>query len=319
LAFRWQPVLRCLLGWESIWPLLCGLPCWERELFVFAPYLPAVFLAQALKQSPWLFSLPIRRRKLFRVLTVIFAIAASGFYVLGQWSDSRSNIVQVGYGQYWNRGSSQSGSGTRNVQVPLAFWRMARLGRAPTVEAPWGEKCEPGTSNLLGFRVYNPFSVAPANSAEFLDWQFQRAAQTVYGKAIPVSEYPNLARLRLTPIANEPRARLAALAIIWAGGLFGLAFVLWIRPFPYYGRRWLSWAIILIPLCLYTTFRFFNNFSSDDSLSALLLSRLRGALPNNLFATAVWCLGTLALAYVAAGRQFDKMEARFADPKSLRS
>jgi hypothetical protein len=72
-----------------------------------------------------------------------------------------------------------------NVLPTLEFWSLAKNAEAPLIEATWGETFQPPVFRVYGFDVFNPYAVGCANSERFLDWQFNRATNAVYGRPLP--------------------------------------------------------------------------------------------------------------------------------------
>ena len=57
------------------------------------------------------------------------------------------------------------------------------------ITAPWGETVEAETLQALGATLYNPFTTRKASSARFVDWQFARATERVYGVSMTRADY----------------------------------------------------------------------------------------------------------------------------------
>jgi len=68
---------------------------------------------------------------------------------------------------------------------PLDFWVPAKGGKAPLIQAPWGETFQPPVFHESGFDISDPYAVGCGNSERFLDWQFNRATIAVFGRPIP--------------------------------------------------------------------------------------------------------------------------------------
>ena len=72
---------------------------------------------------------------------------------------------------------------------PLEFWRILPAGQSPRIEAPWGETWLPTVQTVAGVAIYNPYSLGPANSRRFLEWQYRRATLAVYGQEVDFNDY----------------------------------------------------------------------------------------------------------------------------------
>jgi hypothetical protein len=205
--------------------------------------------------------------------------------------DTKAPAVSTGYSDVWQE-KKPAGSGTPNVLVPAGFWRWAWGWKAPVIQSPWGEKTEPKTFIRLGFAFYNPYSVAPDNSARFLEWQFARATEAVCGRGIPVAH-----RIRTRSI------EMLAAALFCLGTFY---LMLWGR-----GRR-RGWVLILwfSPLALFLLDFICTTGQVRDSatLSEVITLRLAAILPQNpvaLLAVAALLLGG---AYWAVEKQFEKVD-----------
>jgi hypothetical protein len=174
-------------------------------------YLPLSY-SQYRNGLPWLLHLPISPRKLAWVLW----FPATAVVLLGLMLNAGMNgfdleALMLGRDAVYNDASVQ-GIATRNVGVPAGYWRWARSGNAPEIEAPWGEQYRPETSGWRSFAIYNPYSVGQGNSQRFLDWQFERATQAVYRKAIPISQAAALSKMK--PELKQARAQIIIDALV---------------------------------------------------------------------------------------------------------
>ncbi len=167
----------------------------------------------------WLIHLPIPARKLLWVVwapttaAVIVGLTLNAAGVGGLEQPYKAAIT-LGHSRSWAPfdKSNADESGTMNVQMPAGYWRWARGGSAPVIEAPWGESYRPETSTRWRLAFYNPYSVGRESSQRFLEWQFLRATQAVYGQAIPVSQSEDLARMKTT--LQQPKARVIVTALV---------------------------------------------------------------------------------------------------------
>jgi len=148
--------------------------------------------------------------------------------------------------------------------------------------------------------------VAPNNSARFLEWQFARATQAVYGRSIPFSQAAELRKPGWIPIPRQLKTHFVALlaaALIFLGMLH-LAF--WRKTKGGVGWTWIVWFCVLVPffIDLFTA----NQVRESGSLSGIIAMQLAAILPQNwaaLVALAALLVGGL---YLAVERQFKKMD-----------
>jgi len=249
--------------------------------------------ASACERLEWLLVLPVSRRRLLLMmllpwLSLLIALLSLNSHIR---FDTKAPAVATGYSDVWQE-KPPAGSGTPNVLVPASFWRWAWGWKAPAIRSPWGEKTEPRTFIRLGFAFYNPYSVAPDNSARFLEWQLARATEAVCGGGVPV---PRRFRTRSIEVL--------AAALLYLG-MFCLA--LWGR-----GKRrvWVLAAWVGLPALFFLDFLSTAGPLSDSgTLSEVITLRLAAILPQNpaaLLAVAALLLGGL---YWAIEKRFEKAD-----------
>jgi hypothetical protein len=281
-------------------------------LFLFAAFLttltgnggfallivPAFFL-DCWNRVRWLLHLPFSRRRLFWAMWLPpTAVMAAGLVLSVPFDDDQSRGPAVSV--------SVSVSESLNVKVPPAYWRWARGGAVPVIQAPWGEHNQPDTATWMKLVFYNPYSVSPGNSRRFLDWQFMRATNAVYGQ--PVA---NLHGLRTT--MQQPKARTIVLAVAllyWLIQMCALHFSgskrlrnvpTTIRVLVGAGPMPFAYAIYVAPLFLHIPGR------GNAIMDALLLS-VASALPDNLWAIVLMAALPVAGLYWLADKLFGEME-----------
>ena len=213
-AFVWWPILR------AVFPpmVLLVLPS-----FVFLPFsgqwlLISIFcfipVMGAVSNLPWTLALPIRRGALLAAALLPWLT----LFLLGLLL---SNCFAPKPAIWLERASQNRIS---DIRPPLEYWRT---GNAPIVQSPWGESCRPRTVRLrlLGVAFYNPYSLSPANSPRFFEWQFRRATEAVYGEAMDYADYQRL-RPRARPAIHGARMAILNLSACacWLMLLFSLAF-----------------------------------------------------------------------------------------------
>jgi hypothetical protein len=259
------------------------------------------------RRVEWLLVLPVsRRRLLFMTLLPVLCILIVAISVTGHFRAAANRpAVSTGYGDIWQE-KPLAGSGTPNVLAPSAFWHWTWGWGTPVIQSPWGEKTEPKTFLRLGFATYNPYSVAPDNSERFLDWQFARAAEAVYGRAIPRSQTAGFEKPGPVAISRRLRTRsievLAAILIFLA--MFNLS--LWGKARGHNGWVVLGWFVILTPfgLDLFTA----GQVVKSGMLSEVVTLRLAAILPQNWAALAVVAALPLGGLYWALEKQFEKVD-----------
>ena len=186
---------------------------------------------------------------------------------------------------------------SRNIsqcKLPAAFWHWAPGGIAPVIEAPWGESYRPEISTRWRLAFYNPYSVGRESSQRFLEWQFLQATEAVYGRAIPVSQREDLARMK--PILQQPKAQgiVAAIALLYF--LFQMCALhlsgWWRLRYPRGGfRAWLATAP------MFAVFLFilapFPDFAGGYFFNSMVLHLV------SIFPDSLWMLALITAALMA--------------------
>lgn len=204
------------------------------------------------------------------------------------------------------------------TEISLDHWEKVSDHGVPAITAPWGETAQPYTLQLLGSTYYNPYSVRPANSKPFANWQFQRLTKAVFGFPMTREGYraTNPPPRRIT---TQPRMMMLSVSAALTLLLLYHA-IMWISRYP---RPWaqsrqtavIKFAASLIPI----GFIFYVGFvtmSLDAAFSLVQrqLLHVSDALPsNNLLVLAV-ALIPLACAYALLEWQFARSELVAAAP-----
>ncbi len=301
-------------GWRHVWsppwlPAWRSFPIrhvlWMGVFFAWVPALigmslvfgsaVAITALTGLQRLAWLLVMPISRRRLLPMMLL------PGLCVV------IATVLGIGYLRADRKGAAVStGPGTSNVQVPSTFWNWTWGSEAPVIQSPWGETTRPKTFIRLGFPFCNPYSVAPHNSPRFLEWQFARATEAVYGRAVPLSQAAELAKPGLVPVTRQLRTR-AIEALAAALGYLGFFYLaLWRKTSG--GRVWavLLWIAVIVP--------FFADFFTpgpvlgSGMLSDIVTVRLAAILPQNPAALAAVAALLLAGAYLAVERRFEEVD-----------
>jgi hypothetical protein len=263
----------------------------------------------------WLLPLPISARKLFWMASFQMAAGTlagllAGAVIVG-FASSHKTAVKTTYERAEDGlfGDANK-SGTLNVDVPGAYWRLATRGSAPMTEAPWGESYRPEMQKWVGLLFYNPYSVDRAASQRYLEWQFLRATEAVYGQPIPLSEAEALPQMKT--IWRQPKARIVmfAIAIIFYLVQMCVANLAWSRRIRYLGtgfRFFLGSAPCLLAFAsLFISPPVGSGIFLFDS-PALHLARV---LPDNLWILILIAIPPIAGLYWLAERLWGEMEFR---------
>jgi hypothetical protein len=301
-AFVWWPILRSLFPLRTLifLPTLVFMPLSGQwlwiSLFCFMPVLGV------LGNLPWAFGLPVRRGALLAGAVLPWlTLLLSG--VLGsKWFAPKPSI----------RLERSAPDKISEIRPPLEFWRT---GEAPVIEAPWGESCRPATVHLLGVAIYNPYSLGPANSARFFEWQFRRATEVVYGHAIDYADYKN-PHARFRPLLRQGRLAILNLSACacWVMLLFSFAFTAmhWrFRRVFAQGHTVMGWLVMAPMACIYVVDwlpRIQLPEPVSISLVNALLLRVSALLPATLPAVALAAVLPVVLLCWTAARLFRGVE-----------
>jgi hypothetical protein len=264
----------------------------------------------------WLLPLPISPRKLFW-LSSFHSVSAIlvGLLVATVVSFESSNPADVKL----EHGRAEDGlfgqadnSGTMNVSVPSGYWRWASGGSAPMLDAPWGENYRPETQKWLGLLFYNPYSVDRAASQQYLEWQFLRATQAVYGRAVSPSEAETLARMKTIKRQTKAQVIMLAFALMFYLAQICVVCLVWGKHlFPYAGmglRYFLSMAPMLLVFVLIIASPPVG--SSGSFLFDSLVLHLVRILPGSLWVLALIAVAPMTGLYWLAEKLWGEMEFR---------
>jgi hypothetical protein len=314
-AIAWWPMFRAVYfgNWNTgVWVfamlfVLVQLVIFGSGFAVFAlVYIPLTYAGYRTGLR-WLIHLPISARKLLWVVwapttaAVIIGLTLTAAAVSGLEQPHKA-AVTLEHSRSWAPldKSNADESGTMNVQVRAGYWRWARGGSAPVIEAPWGESYRPETSTRWRLAFYNPYSVGRESSQRFLEWQFLRATQAVYGQAIPVSQIEDLARMKTT--LQQPRARVIIPALVLLYFLIQMCALHlsgWkrIRYTRAGFRAWLATAPMFAAFLL--VLAPFPRFGDGGFLIETLLLCLAGPLADHLWMLALMLVPMAGLYWLA--------------------
>ena len=298
----WWLAWRSTLAWGNLFigPLAVWL--WGSWGFsLLAGPLAAKPGLSACQRLEWLCVLPISRRRLLPMVMIPWLAILIVFLSLSHLKSApQGPMVSMGYSGAWQQ-KAATGSGTPNVLVPATFWRWAWAWEAPVIRSPSGETTRPKTFLRLGFSTYNPYSVAPDNSARFLDWQLSRATEAVYGRAGLRKPEP----LRLAWLLRQRSVELQV-ATVGFLGMYWLTFWLKVRGHA------TDWALVpwicLVALFVWDVIFTPRPIATSGPLSEIVALRLAAILPQNPAALAVVAALLLGGLYWAAEKQFDKVD-----------
>lgn len=147
---------------------------------LFAAMVPAMLM---LSQSQALSVLPVHPWRRLQLLVVMFPLAATLAVVFGLALRSayRPPITHTREAPF---AKAFAGDWDNPSRVDLAYWRWSSADTPPSVIAPWGEQVEPYAARILGWWLYNPFTVQEGVTESFQTWQWQRLTTAVYGQPV---------------------------------------------------------------------------------------------------------------------------------------
>jgi hypothetical protein len=306
--FTWLPILRSAFWWPSIVYFYLAVSLGMERDGLLLDFMFAVFVTiQSRQRTGWLSALPLSCRARLRITLASANIPllvglAVGMCITLPHTD-RSMVA---------------GPGPQTdvpVNVSLEFWHYAPGVRVHVIRAPWGEAVQPVSFRAAGIPFYNPYSVGPGNSPEFLEWQFGRATEAIYGRSIPLAQYSAAQQAGLQPVTDRPRIRI----LIWEAVALCSLFLVFVTELTKWHllqrlsatvRAILGWTVLGLPaVAIYGIGLFHHGYSLSicQSLFHFVLLRVTGTLPNTLLAMTIAAVTVCAM-YWLLERQFGKSE-----------
>jgi hypothetical protein len=240
---------------------------------------------------------------------VIGRVAPAGVFPIA----GTEKLVTVSPGPFWE---TYADAYPMNVQVPVAYWLRAQAGKAPVIQAPWGEQYRPQVYTLFGIALYNPYATGHRSTREFREWQFKRATEAVYGEPITEAEYQEAA-LSLPRLVQHLRIAALTLTTMIAGVLL----VIYIFNFGswYRVRRTLRGKVAVLFVCLliFGTMVWMGwvspylgtyEMTSGKELVEAALIWLANVLPQNPLALGAILLAFIGPLYWIVDRQFNELD-----------
>jgi len=172
------------------------------------------------QRTRWMRALPLSHRALLAVTLAVIVLPLVGATAMGTYFGRLALLAprqSVGTGPIVVRNSDDE---WQRTNVPLEYWRYAPGVKAPAITAPWGETAQPPALSILGFQFYNPYFTSPANSRQFVDWQFENATQAMHGRRISPAQYHALSEARLPLPTDQARVQILCLAALLVYSMF---------------------------------------------------------------------------------------------------
>lgn len=165
----------------------------RNAVSLFSAMVPAMIF---LSHSQALSVLPVHPWRRLQLAVVMFPLAATiavicGLALRSVYRPPVTHTFQAPFGEAY------AGDWDNPSRVELAYWRWSSADTPPAVVAPWGEQVQPYAARILGWWLYNPFTVRKGTSESFQSWQWQRLTTTVYG--VPVAKEVLAKRTRDRP------------------------------------------------------------------------------------------------------------------------
>jgi hypothetical protein len=169
------------------------------------------------------------------------------------------------------------------------------------------------TLRVLGITFYNAYSMSARNSERFVEWQFARATEAVYGTAIPLLQYGAAVRAGLTPVTARPRMRILTLSADLLAILLLVYLTEWTRwhrlrrpsgPL----RDALPFAPLAVVLAADGVVRWYYSFPLETAAVRAALLHLSNLLPNNLLVVTAAAMVPVVGMYWLVEKQFSKAE-----------
>jgi len=250
VSIPWWPLIRSSFSWQFLIFVPLSVMWVSTSDWIFGTMYMMLAYNQARMNSRWTQALPVPRRTkfafiLFPLILMLGAGTEAGL-LLGL-PQKNHPLVRLGDPQHFRA------TGMVDVFVAYEFWRVAPHGVAPEIVAPWGERYRPDAMRVLGFPLYNPYSVGANNSARFQEWQFARATSDIFGEAMTARELAHRKTRGLTPITARLRMQILSVATVIGMSLLWvwlIEFCSWHRlnRLPIRWRTGFTTTLILIPV-----------------------------------------------------------------------
>ncbi len=218
-ALPWWPIIRSLFPWQMALFIPVSILWTATGDWIFGTMYMMIGYSQARMTTRWALALPFSRKALFALSAVPMILLLAGGTEVGMLTGvakQGKELIRQGDPDHFRA------TGTLDVVVNRAFWKLAPGGRVPVTQAPWGESYQPEPLQALGLTFYDPYAVGPKNSQRFEDWQFARATTEIYGRPITARQLAEGKQGRLTPVTLSQRMQILSVAAV------GIISLLWL-------------------------------------------------------------------------------------------
>ena len=306
---HWIAVLRCAFPPMSFLflPIIVMVSLGGNWSFASAQ---ATFpILMAFQRITWLSGLPIRRGALFTLIVAPWLFVFAAILAVRGLAYPAQTPIKF---DYLERNVS-------SVRPPLEFWKIAPGDGDPVIRSPWGETWRAPILRPGAIAIYNPYSVGPENSHQFMEWQYRRAMLAVYGQEVDFNDYRRAATLR--PVEQQP-------GFIAANSLACVCWLLLVINAILFVMHWRVNAVIprahllagfvvivpmMMPLALQLLLKLPGTSSGTVLMKAALLRAL-GMLPGGVIALLLAAVVAIGLLSWSALRLFNGMEPQRVDP-----
>lgn len=183
----WWPLLRTMPLFSLLWAfmsIMAGMAGSTQAFYFIIAISGSGSIRARLK---WLTAFPVSTRLRVVACYAPVAIALLGGRGLGEYLATYTSIAHDYVGVSTNAPRIED-RWTNHTNVPLEYWERAG-DAAPLITGPGGEQVAADTVDVLGLRFFNPFTSRKSSTPRFVAWQFARATEAVYGRAMTMQEY----------------------------------------------------------------------------------------------------------------------------------
>ena len=284
----------------------------------------SVFSHAALRQrTAWLVALPLSHRARLLAMAVPFCLSLLGGFAIGRavpklFGLDRGMRAGAPYPAY--ESGKYYSSPTR---VPLTFWKRMPAPRPPAgtthigqqieILAPWGETAVADTFSILGVTYFDPFTTTRESSPRFVEWQFAKATQTVYGKPISRREYGDKAISRPRRVVDAWPVQLLGIGLaltilLYMLLTFELSLSVRAKRYATVGPAAIQGLLLWLPLFIVGGLCVFVGLDRNASIFIPMIERMllaiTRALPDNLLVVGLVAMIPPAVFYALLERQF---------------
>jgi hypothetical protein len=287
-----MPMVRGALPWQALLMLPVVMVQAAVGSWTFGVIFFASIATTSRRNSRWMWGLPISRRTILGLTIGPYLACLMVGMALSAWVRGTDTAFPV--------------SADDDSRIPVECWRFAWGSSPPVTWSPTGESVMPRSVRFPGFVVYDPYTVGWRSSKGFVEWQFQRATEAMYGEKIEGRTY-STRKKGLRPVSMRFRGVVMTMGIAAALALFGI-WCFTVLEWRWFGRLSKAWRGVVGTAALILAFAplLAMDFYSIFTGTRLTSSELVGAVA--LRAAPALVVALVVAAYALVDWQFRGVE-----------